>query len=276
MAIASANSSERLARVDLAGGDDAHNVLSVLGAEHSCGAGLFQYFDTVEARGLRLVCHEFKAAVAAFPWDDAPAACITADEYFTWWVKESRRTRIHRNLGAWRASFSRARSANISVEYGAQNSFTDADFVHLHGVRRFDMSFCSQKGITDAAFAHLEGLEVLNMAYCNQQSITAAAFAHLAGIHTLSMSCCNQETITDAAFAHLAGIHTLNLNFCNQQTITDAAFVHFAGIHTLNMSYCTQRTITPAGLAPLRGAARIITDGCSAAITAATALLLTG
>ena len=78
-----------LARVDLAGGDDAHNVLSVLDAEHSCGAGLFQYFDMRDARELRLICREFKVAVAAFPWDNTPSTLLVG--YCEWSAIKSTR-----------------------------------------------------------------------------------------------------------------------------------------------------------------------------------------
>ena len=52
------------ARVAFAGGEGAFNVVSVLDAAHSAGAGFLQYFDTREARALRLVSREVAAAVA--------------------------------------------------------------------------------------------------------------------------------------------------------------------------------------------------------------------
>ena len=69
-------------------------LLSELAGAHSVGAGVLGFFSTREARALRLACEELCAAVAAAPWADAA-------------------TRIARDLGAWRASFPRARGQHL-------------------------------------------------------------------------------------------------------------------------------------------------------------------
>ena len=149
------------------------------------------------------------------------------------------------SLAAWRAANPSALVASVE----GREDLTDADFVHLRGLRGLDMSRCSQATITDAAFAHLRGIHTLDMSY--QKGITDAAFVHLRGIHTLIMHKCRH--ITDAAFVHLRGIHTLNMSWCNQESITDAAFEHLRGIHTLDMSFCCQESITGASFVHLRG-----------------------
>ena len=236
-------------------------VLSVLAGAHSVGGGILRFFDTREARAIRLVCSEFREAVAVAPWADA-------------------KTRITRNAGAWRACFPRATTANISVEWSyprRHNAIVDVDFVHFEGLHTLNMGKCSQPGITDAAFAHLTGIHTLDMRLCSQAGITDAAFAHLKGIHTLNMSWCVQAGITDAAFAHLTGIHTLYMSYCSQAGITDAAFAHLTGIHTLDMSYCSQVGITDAAFAHLKGIHTLDMSGCSqAGITDAAFAHLTG
>jgi hypothetical protein len=147
--------------------------------------------------------------------------------------------RIRGPLAAWRAANPGAVIANVLDRW----DLTDADFVHLRGVKALHMCSCGQ--ITDAAFAHLAGIHTLRMSGCDQATITDAAFVHLAGIHTLDMSYCNQFTITDAAFVHLRGIHTLDMISCDQATITDAAFVHLRGIHTLNVCECDPSLCSP-------------------------------
>ena len=120
--------------------DYASTVLSVLAGAHSVGAGILGFFDTREAGAIRLICTEFRDAVAAVPWEDE-------------------QTRISRNVGGWRACYPRATKANISVEFSEpqlHNAIVDADFVHFEGIHTLDMSFCSQAGITDAAFVHLK------------------------------------------------------------------------------------------------------------------------
>ena len=124
--------------------DFASTILSVLAGAHSVGAGALAFFSTREARALRLVCTELLAAVASCPWADA-------------------KTRVARRLDLWRASFPRARAANVSAPTGL---LVDADFAHLAGVRTLVMRNCDQAAVTDAAYAHLAGVQTLDMAHC--------------------------------------------------------------------------------------------------------------
>ena len=209
------------------------------------GSAVLSYLWQDEAPQLCRASKACKGAVAEHAWED----------FDTEWPYE--RSRIRGSLSVWRRCFPKARTANIQETRGV----TDADFVHLKGVHKLNMSDCRQDSITDAAFVLLAGIHTLNMSWCRQDTITDAAFVHLAGIHTLDMSRCDQDTITDAAFVHLAGIHTLNMSWCFQDTITDAAFVHLVGIHTLNMTWCKQRTITDAAFVHLAGIHTLIV-GC--------------
>ena len=211
-------------RMTLAGGEG-HTLLA------ECPGALLQFFDTPRACALRLVCREFQAAVAAFPWED-------------------RGTVILGSIGGWRACFPRARCANVRMSVGGRRvPVVDADFVHFVGLWELNMRSC--KAVTDAAFVHLRGIHVLDVSYCDQPTITDAGLAHLVGIQKLSIWACRQAALTDAAFAPLRGIRVLNIGECPQ--FTDAAFAHLKGIHTLIMWGCRQRTITDAALAHLKG-----------------------
>ena len=238
-----------MARVALAG-----NVDRTLLAE--CPSALLEFFSTPAACALRLVCREFQAAVAAQPWEDME-------------------TIIRGSIGGWRASFPRARCANVSMLAGGgvgmarRTPVVDADFVHFEGLWELDMSGC--RAVTDAAFVHLRGIRVLNMFGCNQPFLTDAAFAHLVGIHELCMWWCNQATLTDAAFVHLRGIHLLNMSRCTQ--LTDAAFEHLVGIHTLFIVCCDQPAITDAAFAHLRGIHSLVMEGCDQATITRTGLV---
>jgi hypothetical protein len=145
-------------------------------------------------------------------------------------------------LAAWRAAHPDALVANVV----GRSDLTDADFVHLAGIKALDMAGCTNPGLTDAAFVHLRGLHTLWMYGCNQVSITDAAFSHLHGLHTLNMFCCNQSTITDAAFTHLHGIQLLHMQGCSQATITGATFAHLCGVRTLHMLGCSHAAIAAA------------------------------
>ena len=253
-----------MARIALAG--DAGRTLLA-----ECPGALLALFSTPEACALRLVCREFQAAVAAHPWEDID-------------------TVIMGSIGAWRACFLRARSANVR-NWARRASVVDADFVHFVGLWELDMSCCT--AVTDAAFVHLRGIRVLNMTHCNQRTITDAAFAHLVGIQKLCIESCPQDTLTDASFIHLRGMRVLNMGGCTQLTdaifvhlkgigalflwrcrqITDAALVHLKGIHSLCMEECVQVTSTGAGLGLLVGITNLNMAGCSEeAIAAAESL----
>ena len=255
-------------RVPLAGGTQ-ETLLSEV------GPALLPFFTTRDACALRLVCREFLAAAREHPWED-------------------RRTVIKGSIAAWRASFPRARCANVARYSFAGAEFReapvyDADFVHFAGLRELNMAGCTD--VTDAVFAHLRGIHSLEMFNC--RLITDAAFAHLAGIQRLGMFGCRR--ITDAAFVHLRGIQLLSIDFCRQLTdaafvhlrgikalfmwhcsqpaITDAAFVHLRGIRTLSLDHCSQATITGASFSSLAGIEALCLEGCSAeVVTAAHAL----
>ena len=150
--------------------------------------------------------------------------------------------RIVGPLSAWRAANPDALVANVV----GRVDLTDADFVHLVGIKALYMSGCTNPGLTDAAFVHLRGLHTLWMWGCNQASITDAAFAHMLGLRTLWMENCNQSTITDAAFTHLRGIQALNMWHCNQAAITGATFAHLRGVRVLRMYGCSPAAIAAA------------------------------
>ena len=165
-------------------GDEGRTLLA------ECPGALLQLFDTPGACALRLVCREFQAAVAAFPWED-------------------RETVILGSIAAWRKCFPRARCANVRMDaYDdvvlRHAPVVDADFVHFVGLWELSMAHC--RAVTDAAFVHLRGICVLDMTDCNQPTITDAGLAHLGGIQKLGIWACRQATLTDAAFAPLRGI----------------------------------------------------------------------
>ena len=179
--------------------DTGQTVLSVLSGAHAAGEGILPFLSPKNLAKVRGVSSELRDAVALVPIHDV-------------------KTLVTGPLASWRTSFPNAVAINIS----SRRDLTDADFVHLRGLKTVMMAGCT--GITDAAFVNLEGIQELDMSWCHQAGITDAAFVHLKGIHTLNMRRCDQ--ITDAAFVHLKGIHTLNMSECKEAGITDAAFVH--------------------------------------------------
>lgn len=243
--------------------------------------GLLGYFDTLEARPLRLVCLEMKRAVFDYPWCDV-------------------NTRIGGSLELWRQCFSKAVGANVS----GRKDLVDKNFISLQNLLALDMSLCNQEGITYRAFRNLKGIVGLDISGCNQKGITDRAFRYIKGVLTLNMSGCNQEGITDsalvtgilqldislckqltnkffaslhgihtlimrgcsndisdAAFAHLAGITVLDISENSQPGITDVAFSHIAGIEELNLSNCNLESLTEGVLAHLTSVGTLNTSG---------------
>jgi hypothetical protein len=104
------------------------------GGEHGtllseAGPALLPFFTTRDACALRLLCHEFRAAVSAHPWED-------------------RRTVIQGSIAAWRACFPRARCANVeqqhmdAADHPRSAPLVDADFVHFEGLQELRMHGC--------------------------------------------------------------------------------------------------------------------------------------
>ena len=79
-------------RMTLAGGKG-HTLLA------ECPGALLQFFGTPAACALRLVCREFQAEVAAYPWED-------------------RETVILGSIGGWRAFFRRSRAPFVCGGFG--------------------------------------------------------------------------------------------------------------------------------------------------------------
>ena len=84
------------------------------------GPHLLSFFDTKQARILRLVNREFRAAVASFPWND-------------------RATEIRGDLRLWRACFPAAVAANVS----GRRDLCDESLPHLAGLDFLVRQCCS-------------------------------------------------------------------------------------------------------------------------------------
>ena len=159
-------------RVLLAGGE-------VRSLVSEAGSALLPFFSMADACALRQVCQELRAVVREFAW----------------WDKE---TVIKGSIAAWRASFPRARCANVhSVgPQGRRAPLHDADFVHFEGLR--ELSVAGRGDFTGAAFAHLRGIHTLCMLNCSQLTVAAAAFEPLRGIALLDVRWCSAATVAGA------------------------------------------------------------------------------
>ena len=142
-------------------------------------------------------------------------------------------SRIMGNVKAWRAAFPFARAVNVS----RCNDFVDADFVHIRGDARVrlqpvNISYCWCK-VTDADCLHLRGIRTLDMSCCTRAGdYHRRCFCTTQHLRGMSYT---QNVRLQSDNHHVRGIHTLEIWRCCQLTITDVAFVHLRGIHTLNL-----------------------------------------
>ena len=188
------------------------------------------------------------------------------------------------SVAAWRAAHPEA------VCFAGLNNaeLTDADFVHLRGLKGVSLHRCPN--VTDAAFAHLAGIEALDL--FDMPHITDAAFKHLQGIKYLSMAFCVQ--LTDAALEHLSGIQALDVQ--GLRLLTGATFPSIAGVRTLNLAGCTalrdealpllgpalqwlnlaRVPVTDAAFVGRKGLRQLCLRGCTAITDAALASVLEG
>lgn len=146
--------------------------------------GLMRFFDTREARELRLVHSEFLDAVAATPWHDTLTA-ITGP------------------IASWRASFPNAQAAMVFE----REDLVDADFVYFRGLRTLEMSDCTRP--SQVAFANLRGIDRLSLVWCELPEDAADfSFAPFKGIQELDTLGCTASLDTAAFFA-LPGVRSL-------------------------------------------------------------------
>lgn len=247
--------------------------MSTLFSSNILQNALFGYFTTPEATVLRLVCKDFKAAVAEYPWYDME-------------------TFILGNISSWRACFPKARAANVGNYMFNPGSrkipLKDADFVHFQGITELNMYY--QSGVTDKAFKNLMGIKKLNMGGCNTYSISDVAFQYLDGIEELNMFACKQkyqnkkyigitwrafylintktprlrvlnledcDQLDSNIFKYLGGVKHLNIDCCLNISVSDEHVPFIKGIQTLKMKYC-RNYLTSEGAAVLKSGLRPI------------------
>ena len=240
--------SARLNRCPFAGGTGYTSLLS-----HAAGA-LLPFLSTFDARSLRLVCREARAAVAAHPWEDAGFWSESEKVWVSGTLIGLPGEPTRAALARWRACFPHARGASLAERCDV----SDADFAaHLRGMRSLDLIGCGQ--LTDATFAHLRGVRTLLISGCDQAGLTDAAFAHLRGSLRL-LVCGDCPQLTDGALAHLRGIHTLVM-WSMGDAITDAGLAHVAGVRTLVIGGV--EGVSGAAFARLQGVERLLMWGCT-------------
>jgi len=201
-----------------------HTVLSVLQGEHCLGKGILGFFSMKEARTLRLICEEFREAIAETTWyDKETRITFSGSEWMTAPTWQDKEEIVEKVLSNWHTSFPNAKAAYVDMP------LRDEQFKYFRGFQLLKIKTCYSN--TDAAIKHLHGirhLEVENNGWIGHDRITDDAFAHLQGIHTLKIR--GFRRITKAFLEHLCGIHTLEITNCPGITAHDLVLA--VGINT--------------------------------------------
>ena len=178
-------------------------------------------FSMRDACALRLVSPKFKDAVSAHLWDD-------------------KRSVIMGSLAAWRASFPKARSANVSSwdpnhprsaahrrAFGPTMRIAPllaSEFQHLRNLRWLSAS--GSATFTDGALLHLGStLTRLHVEGC--PALTGANMAHIGGTPVLFMAGCSEHAIRAAKERGLAVVAPKNspgidaYRYCSQSCMPE-------------------------------------------------------
>jgi hypothetical protein len=98
---------------------------------------------------------------------------------------------------------------------------TDAELIHLEGLKQLRTLDLNATPITDAGLLHLEGLKQLQSFALSKTKVTDAGLVHLEGLQQLQMFILNHTKITDAGLVHLEGLQQLHLLVLNDTGVTD-------------------------------------------------------
>ena len=99
---------------------------------------------------------------------------------------------------------------------------TDAELVHLKGLKNLGVLQIWATVITDAGLVHLKGLTKLEALSLSHTKVTDAGLVHLKGLKNLVSLQIVHTNITDAGLVHLEGLTGLKELFLMNTKVTDA------------------------------------------------------
>ncbi len=129
---------------------------------------------------------------------------------------------------------------------------TDAQLVHLKGLRQLKSLELSFANITDAGLVHLKGLNRLERLSLDYTDITDAGLVQLKGLDRLERLSLDHTDITDAGLLHLIGLNRLQRLSLADTNIGDGALEHLKGLNHLRELCVSGTSLTVVGLMQLQ------------------------
>ena len=130
---------------------------------------------------------------------------------------------------------------------------TDAELVHLKGLKGLTELILDGTEVTDAGLAHLKGMTKLTALDLDGTKITDAGLVHLEGMTGLAALGLDDTAITDAGLARLRGMTSLAILTLDNTEVTDAGLVHLEGMTQLSGLILDGTKVTDEGLVHLEG-----------------------
>jgi hypothetical protein len=101
------------------------------------------------------------------------------------------------------------------------NHVTDAELVHLKGLRRLELLNIAHTEVTDAGLVQLKGLTQLRRLYFDGTEVTDAGLVHLTGLTELELLELEETQVTDAGLVHLRGLKKLKTLILYKTKVTE-------------------------------------------------------
>ncbi|MCE9605348.1 MAG: hypothetical protein K8U03_10655 [Planctomycetia bacterium] len=113
------------------------------------------------------------------------------------------------------------RNEVIGVHLG-ERKLTDADLIHLRGLRHLEELDLTRTGISGTGLTILKETTSLRKLFLTDTKVDDAAIAHLQGMKNLELLGLSGTKIDDAALPHLEGLTKLKQLFCLGTKVSDA------------------------------------------------------
>lgn len=109
----------------------------------------------------------------------------------------------------------------IGVNLG-ERSVTDADLVHLKGLKHLQELDLTRTRITGSGLANLKDATTLKRLFVTETKVDDSAILHLKGMNSLALVGLSGTRISDKALDHLGELSGLKQLFCLGTGVTDA------------------------------------------------------
>lgn len=148
-------------------------------------------------------------------------------------------------------------SFTFAVKPGAletNNWITDADLVHVVGMKKMHTLDLSNTGISDEGIAHLQTLTGMSMLNLSDTTMTDAGMKYLNGMENLYDLNVNGTNITDAGLSNIKRFKQMERIYLSETKVTDVGVKEVAEIPILRTLFLDNTKVTDLGIGYLKKA----------------------